>query len=87
MTTIETSITQHIVDIMLDGDGEGLDSRTPLMELNIVDSAGIFDLVHFLQSEFRIAVPLPEVSPENFATVNSIAALVERLRASEGGVR
>ncbi|MFD1660501.1 acyl carrier protein [Streptomyces caeni] len=87
MTTIEKSITQHIVDIMLDGDAEGLDSRTPLMELNIVDSAGIFDLVHFLQSEFRIAVPLPEVSPENFATVNSIAALVERLRASEGGVR
>lgn len=87
MTTIETSITRHIVDIMLDGDGEGLDSTTPLMELNIVDSAAIFDLVHFLQSEFRITVPLPEVSPENFATVNSIAALVERLWKAEGGAK
>lgn len=87
MTTIETSITDHIVEALLNGDGEGLDSTTPLMELNIVDSAGIFDLVHFLQGEFRITVPLPEVSPENFATVNSIAALVERLRTSEGGAK
>lgn len=87
MTTLETSIADHIVEALLNGDGEGLDSMTPLMELNIVDSAGIFDLVHFLQGEFRIAVPLPEVSPENFATVNSIAALVERLRNAEGGAK
>lgn len=87
MTTIETSITDHIVEALLNGDGDGLDGTTPLMELNIVDSAGIFDLVHFLQSEFRITVPLPEVSPENFATVNSIAALVQRLRTPEGGAK
>ena len=62
MTTIETSITDHIVEALLNGDGEELDSMTPLMELNIVDSAGIFDLVHFLQGKFGIAVPLPEVS-------------------------
>ncbi|CAM3121444.1 acyl carrier protein [Streptomyces albus] len=83
----EQSIINHIATVLLDGDSEGLDSETPLTELNIIDSAGIFDLVHHLQDEFRITVPLPEVSPENFATVHAMAALVDRLRAEQEGVR
>lgn len=43
--------------------------------------------MHHLQSEFRITVPLPEVSPDNFATVRAMAVLVDRLRADQGGAR
>ena len=85
--TTEQSIINHVTKVMLGGDGDGLDAETPLMELNIIDSAGIFDLVHYLQSEFRATVPLPEVSPENFRSVSSIAALVDRLRGAKGGAR
>ncbi|MCF6521794.1 acyl carrier protein [Streptomyces sp. JJ36] len=85
--TTEQSIINHIAKVLLDGDSDGLDSETPLTELNIIDSAGIFDLVHHLQSEFRVTVPLPEVSPENFATVSAMAALVDRLREDQGGAR
>jgi len=76
----QQSIINHIADVWLDGDADGLDAHVPIADLNIIDSAGIFDLVHYLQSDFRITVPLHEISPANFRTVDTIAALVERLR-------
>ncbi|GGV41412.1 acyl carrier protein [Streptomyces spectabilis] len=78
----QQSIINYIADVWLDGDAEGLDAHLPIAELNIIDSAGIFDLVHYLQTDFRITVPLREISPANFRTVDSIAALVDRLRAA-----
>ncbi|MGK5631864.1 acyl carrier protein [Streptomyces sp. URMC 123] len=82
--TTQQSLINYIAEVWMDGDTEGLDSEVPITELNIIDSASLFDLVHYLQSEFRVTVPLREVSPENFRTVNTIAALVERLRSAGG---
>ncbi|EST35967.1 hypothetical protein N566_16950 [Streptomycetaceae bacterium MP113-05] len=78
-------ITDYIVDVWMDGDAEGLEPETPLTELNVIDSAGIFDLVHHLQNEFRITIPLKEVSLKNFRSVETISALVERHQRTEGG--
>lgn len=83
----EQSIIEYIATAWLDGDTEGLDTETPLTELSIIDSAGIFDLVHFLQSEFRITVPLHEVAPGNFQTVGAITALVDRIQNEKEGAR
>ncbi|GHC74778.1 acyl carrier protein [Streptomyces flavofungini] len=85
--TTEQSIINYIADVWLDGDADGLDAQLPIAELNIIDSAGIFDLVHYLQSDFRITVPLREISPANFQSVDTIAALVERLRSQGESVR
>lgn len=78
-------ITDYIADVWMDGDAEGLEPETPIAELNIIDSAGIFDLVHYLQNEFRITVPLREVSLKNFRSVRAISDLVVRLQQAEGG--
>lgn len=48
----------------------------PLLDSGIVDSMGILQLVNFLESEFSINVDDEEVVPENFETMNSIAAFV-----------
>ncbi|MBQ0855076.1 acyl carrier protein [Streptomyces sp. NPDC057621] len=83
----QQSIINYIAGVWLDGDAEGLDAQVPLAELNIIDSAGIFDLVHYMQDDFRITVPLQEISPANFRTVDTMAALVERLRREGETVR
>ena len=84
---LQQDLIRHIADAWLDGDAEGLDADVSLTELNVIDSTAIFDLVHHLQATYRITVPLNQVVPENFATVNAIAALVERLRQAEGAAR
>ncbi|MFC5718660.1 acyl carrier protein [Streptomyces gamaensis] len=84
--TPQKLITDYIVEVWMDGDADGLEPDTPIDELNIIDSAGVFDLVHYLQEEFRVTVPLREIAPANFRSVSTISALVERLKAGEGAV-
>lgn len=81
--TIERDITTYVADTCLGGDTQDLTAEVSLTDMNIIDSAAIFDLVHYLQIRFRINVPLAEVTPANFATIKTIAALVERLRGVE----
>ncbi|HEY1920540.1 MAG TPA: acyl carrier protein [Streptosporangiaceae bacterium] len=84
--TIQQSIITYVADAWMGGDADGLGADLPLAEMNIIDSAAMFDLVHFLQGTFRIQVPLDEVTPRNFTSINAITALVERLR-DEGAPR
>ncbi|MGD9486097.1 acyl carrier protein [Streptomyces sp. TRM70308] len=83
--TIEKHLISYIADTWMDGGQDGLDENTPLIELNIIDSAGMFELVHHLQDEYRITVPLREVSSHNFQNIKTIAALVVRLQGEGKG--
>jgi acyl carrier protein len=83
----QQSIIDHIAEVWLDGDADGLDAHVPLAELNIIDSVEIYELVHYLQDRFRITVPLRDVCPANFRTVDAIASLVERLRRERESAR
>ncbi|WP_194898116.1 phosphopantetheine-binding protein [Catenulispora pinisilvae] len=78
--TTQQSLMRYIADTWMDGDSTGLDADSNLVELNVIDSAAIFDLVHHLQVAYKIKVPLPEVTPDNFRSVKAIAALVDQLR-------
>ncbi|NUR57331.1 MAG: acyl carrier protein [Catenulispora sp.] len=78
--TTQQSLMRYIADTWMDGDSTGLDADSNLVELNVIDSAAIFDLVHHLQVAYQVKVPLPEVTPDNFRSVTAIAALVDRLR-------
>jgi acyl carrier protein len=85
--TVQDFTIGYISEALLDGDADGLRADTPIIELNIIDSAAIFDLVHALQAEYGITVPLRDITPVNFTSVNAIAALVDRLEKEEKSVR
>src|SRR5262245_24494660 len=54
-----------------------------LVDRGIIDSTGVLEVVDFLESEFGIAVPMEEMLPENFDSVESIAAFVGRKTNAE----
>jgi acyl carrier protein len=76
-------LAKYIGDVWMGGDASGLTDELPLIELNIIDSVAMFDFVHFLQSEFRVSVPLSQITPQNFASITAIESLVRRLQAAE----
>ncbi|MFE7721992.1 hypothetical protein ACFU44_23435 [Nocardia rhizosphaerihabitans] len=76
--TAQEFLLKCIADSWLDGNGDGLSADTPLLELNIISSAEVFDLVHAIQIEFGIVIPIQEIRPENFRSVSVIADLIER---------
>ncbi len=73
-------LIEHITSEYLEGEALDLTPDTPLLELNIIDSSALFDLVDFLRRETGVAVPVQEVTPENFMTVRRIADLAGRLK-------
>jgi acyl carrier protein len=68
---IQKEIIQHTLD-------NPLDDNDQLVESGIVDSLGIMSLLSFLEEKFSIQIPSEELSPENFASVSTITALIER---------
>ncbi len=81
MTGVEAAIARHIaVDILRRGPerAPGLDQK--LLAGRILDSLGLQQLVTFIEAEYGLAIGDDDLLPENFESIRTIAALVERLR-------
>ena len=57
-----------------------------LLELGLLDSISLVRLVAHLETTFEIEVLDEDLLPENFHTIASISAYVERRLAATGGV-
>jgi acyl carrier protein len=61
-----------------------LNDSSRLLEEGILDSLGVLELVNFLQDEHGIPIEDEELVPENFASIDAIAAFVQaKLAAKE----
>lgn len=68
--------TNFIVDPAL-----GLKDEDSLLQLQIVDSTGFLELIHFIEDTFGVKVGDDEMVPDNLETIDNIARFVERKRA------
>jgi acyl carrier protein len=64
-----------------EGDDRELTLTTRLISGGIVDSFSMVSLKRFLERKCDLKIPDADASPEAFDSVESIAALVERLSA------
>ena len=55
----------------------GLEDSSALLEEGVLDSLGILELVDFLQGELDVCVEDDDLTPDNFASIDAIAAFVE----------
>jgi acyl carrier protein len=44
---------------------------------SIVDSLGLFELVEYIEQEFRVSVPMVEFSPRRFSSIRKILQVIE----------
>lgn len=61
-----------------EGSEDGLEPDTPLVTSGIIDSAGVLELVAFLERKFGIRVAETDVSLQNCNTLQSLTELVLR---------
>lgn len=57
---------------------EGLSYDTELLKSKYINSLFALQIVMFVEKEFQVKLARKEISPENFHSINAIAALVER---------
>jgi peptidyl carrier protein len=80
---VEDSIRRFIADeLSFEGSVATLTPDYPLLERQVLDSLGLFQLVGYLESEFDVEIADEELIPGNFGTIEDIAKLVEAKRAS-----
>ena len=61
-------------------DDREITETTPLISGGIVDSFSMVSLKRFLEKKYSVQIPDADASPEAFDSVNSIVALVNRIK-------
>ena len=59
--------------------GENFEGRTVLVDDGVLDSFTILNLISEISDEFGVDIPVSEVVPENFDSVETIMALIEKV--------
>lgn len=79
--SLELEIRRFIVDTFLFGEGgDQFADGDSLLDQGIIDSTGVLELVAFLDETYGIGVADQELIPDNFDSIEKLAAFVERKR-------
>ena len=70
------TILEILADII---DEDDLDTCTTLIDDGVLSSLDIIQLIGALNDEFDISIPATEIIPDNFNSVDAMAAMVQRL--------
>lgn len=78
MSAIEADVRQYILDNFLFGRTDvELTSDASFLELGIIDSTGVLELVTFLEDKYQIKIGDEELVPANLDSLRGIARFVE----------
>jgi acyl carrier protein len=75
---IREQVRDFITQNFLFAGGPRLEDDVSLLEHDIVDDTGMLELVLFVEETYGLSVPEEDLLPDNFDTVNRVAAYVVR---------
>jgi acyl carrier protein len=79
----ENQIRQYVNENLLFGDDRiHYENDSSFLQNGLIDSMGVMELVAFVQSAFDIHVDPMEITPDNFDTINKLAAYIARKQSS-----
>ena len=83
---IEQEVRQFLKDnFPLSADGVVLDRDDSLIEVGVIDSTGVLELIGFIEERYDVQIADEEVLPENLDSIASITRFVgEKTAASNG---
>jgi acyl carrier protein len=72
-------LRSFVVDEFLEGNGDDLEPDSPLLELGIIDSFSLAEVVSWCEERFGIRIPERELTPDNLQSIEALAQLLDRL--------
>jgi acyl carrier protein len=79
MTNYELELRQFIVENFLFGKEDApLANGDSLLELGIIDSTGVLELVSFLEQKYGFTIEDEELVPENLDSIDRLVQFVRR---------
>jgi acyl carrier protein len=84
--TIEQEVRQFLRDnFPLSADGVVLGADDSLIEVGIIDSTGVLELIGFIEERYEVAIADEEVLPENLDSIANITRFVGEKTAGSNG--
>lgn len=76
---IESDVRRFITDnFPLSGSGHELAGGDSLLEVGVIDSVGVLELIEYLESSYGFQIPDADVLPENLDSIDAISGYVTR---------
>lgn len=69
-------IRKFIVQNFLYGQDDGFQNGASLLDMGLIDSTGVLELVSFVEDNFKINVNDEEIVPENFDSVDNLEKFI-----------
>jgi acyl carrier protein len=63
-------------------DASQLLGDTSLLDTGVIDSTGVIEIIHFLETTFGISIEDQEIVPDNLDSIQRITSFVARKRGS-----
>ena len=79
--SLRQELLQFVRELAEGTDAGDIDEEARLIDSGILDSIALLRLVTFVEERAGVRVPDEEVLPDNFQTIGSIEAMVDRLRS------
>ncbi|WP_394846459.1 alpha/beta fold hydrolase [Pendulispora brunnea] len=80
-STVYEELRAYIARELLDGQDDGLDRTTRLLEWGIIDSMSMVALLEFIRERFGVAIPDDDVIPAHFSNLDVLTRCILRLHA------
>jgi acyl carrier protein len=82
-TAIRDKIRGHILEnLMFTDDASRLPDGASLLDMGVIDSTGVLELVLLIEENFSMQVVDSAIVPENFDSVDRIVSFVMRAKAA-----
>lgn len=80
----ENKVRSYILEnFLFSGDGAELPGDASFLDMGIIDSTGVLEIIFFIEEEFKIKMDDMDMLPENLDSVNNIVRYVESHRVKQ----
>jgi acyl carrier protein len=74
---IEKNVREFLVEnFPLGGEWSSISAADSLLEVGVIDSTGVLELVDFIESSYRLTVPVEDLLSENLDSIEAITRYV-----------
>jgi acyl carrier protein len=81
--SVEQKVRGYIAEnFLFSNDASELPGDGSFLDMGIIDSTGVLEIIFFIEEEFGIKVQDHEMLPENLDSVNNITRFVEARQAA-----
>lgn len=86
MSQLKTDLRQYVVDNFLFGKTDAaFTDDVSFLEKGLIDSTGVLEIVAHLEEKYGVSVEDEELIPQNFDSVDNLAAYVARKTGRDNG--